>query len=353
MGLSAEVVVLSIVFPVLSIVAVALRLYSRRLKKLRLQADDYIIIPALALVIGMGIDGIIGANYGDFGQHQKLGPDGSPVDMHAIVVFNQCLWALELLSISALTLIKLSVLLFYRRIFTTPTFCILVWIVGSFVTAWGIAFFFANFFQCIPITGVWETGKPRHCVNSVHLDNAYQGLNIMTDITILIMPWPMIWGLQMQPGRKAQVGGVFFLGAFVCAVPIIRMCFINLAGVTTDHDVTYQLSSIFYWIIVESSVAVVSACLPTMRPLFQGSSRNRASQPILYSANTSNSRYGRTYLRKGCSHDSTIGFSKMLADATVENQIVGVQRDNLDQLQDVPGSVIMVHKDFSRHVDHV
>ena len=80
MGLSAEVVVLSIVFPVLSIVAVALRLYSRRLKKLRLQADDYIIIPALvrftlwmiqnhlgtalietqALVVGMGIDGIIG-----------------------------------------------------------------------------------------------------------------------------------------------------------------------------------------------------------------------------------------------------------------------------------------------------
>ena len=130
-----------------------------------------------------------------------------------IIVLRQCLWALELLSISALTLIKLSVLLFYRRIFTTPTFCILVWIVGSFVTAWGIAFFFANFFQCIPITGIWETSKPRHCVNSVHLDNAYQGLNIMTDITILIMPWPMIWGLQMQPGRKAQVGGVFLLGA--------------------------------------------------------------------------------------------------------------------------------------------
>lgn len=79
MGLSAEVVVLSIVFPILSMAAVALRLLSRRLKKLKLQADDYIIIPALvqlplhnssvcstiltvsqALVIGMGIDGLIG-----------------------------------------------------------------------------------------------------------------------------------------------------------------------------------------------------------------------------------------------------------------------------------------------------
>lgn len=79
MGLSAEVVVLSTIFPILSMVAVALRITSRRLKKLRLQADDYIIIPAVvlltrlnsnvdrtmltvsqALVIGMGIVGIIG-----------------------------------------------------------------------------------------------------------------------------------------------------------------------------------------------------------------------------------------------------------------------------------------------------
>lgn len=47
MGLSAEVVVLSIIFPLLSMAAVGLRLLSRRLKKLKLQADDYIIVPAL------------------------------------------------------------------------------------------------------------------------------------------------------------------------------------------------------------------------------------------------------------------------------------------------------------------
>ncbi|KAA6411597.1 MAG: hypothetical protein FRX48_04877 [Lasallia pustulata] len=351
MGLSAEVVVLSIVFPLLSMAAVALRLLSRRLKKLRLQADDYIIIPALALVIGMGINGIIGANYGDFGQHQKLAPDGSPTNVHAMVVFNECLLALELMSISALTLIKLSVLLFYRRIFTAPAFRLPVWIVGSIVTAWGIAFFFANLLQCTPISGFWEYNVQRNCVNSKHLVNAYQGLNIMTDVTILVMPWPMIWGLQLPTRRKAQVGGIFLLGAFVCAVPIIRMAFVNVAGITRTSDVTYSLSSVFYWIIVEASVAIVSACLPTMRPLFQGKARKRAVQQMRSGSND-NSPCGTSYLRRPCSNDSSTDFSKLPSDATLENNIVGVNTDDLEQTHGVPMSVIMVRKDFSRHVDH-
>lgn len=132
-----------------------------------------------------------------------------PVDQN----LRQCLLALELMSISALTLIKLSVLLFYRRIFTAPSFRIPVWVAGSLVTAWGISFFFANLFQCTPVSGAWEINKPRHCVNSKHLVNAYQGLNIMTDVMILTMPWPMIWGLQLPRRRKAQVGGIFLLGA--------------------------------------------------------------------------------------------------------------------------------------------
>lgn len=117
------------------------------------------------------------------------------------------------MSISALTLIKLSVLLFYRRIFSSPAFRIPVWVVGSLVTAWGTSFFFANLFQCTPISGIWELTAQRSCVNSKHLVNAYQGLNLMTDVMILTMPWPMIWGLQLQTRRKAQVGGIFLLGA--------------------------------------------------------------------------------------------------------------------------------------------
>ena len=73
------VIVVAAVFPVLSIVAVGLRFYARWLQKIRLLADDWLLVPALVrtlhprtsiernindlqqgLIIGMGIALIIG-----------------------------------------------------------------------------------------------------------------------------------------------------------------------------------------------------------------------------------------------------------------------------------------------------
>lgn len=104
--------------------------------------------------------------------------------------------------------------------------------------------------------------------------------------------------------------------------------------------------------IVESSIAVVSACLPTMRPLFQGNSRKRAVQQMR-SGSDKNLPCGTSCLKRGSSYDSTTDFSKMPSDATLESDIVGVHIDDLEQMHDVPVSVIMVHKEFSHRVDHV
>ena len=40
-------VVVSIIFPILALIAVGLRLYARRIKSLALKADDYVILVAL------------------------------------------------------------------------------------------------------------------------------------------------------------------------------------------------------------------------------------------------------------------------------------------------------------------
>lgn len=42
-----NIIVISVVFSVVAVVAVALRLYARSLKRMRLGADDYTILPAL------------------------------------------------------------------------------------------------------------------------------------------------------------------------------------------------------------------------------------------------------------------------------------------------------------------
>ena len=53
-----------VVLPVVCILPIALRFNARRLQKAGLKSDDWIMIPALVMVIGMAICGLIGMRDG-------------------------------------------------------------------------------------------------------------------------------------------------------------------------------------------------------------------------------------------------------------------------------------------------
>jgi hypothetical protein len=50
----------------------------------------------------------------------------------------KCLWSAILFMTVSLALVKISVLLFYKRIFVTPRFTIALWISIALVSSWGI-----------------------------------------------------------------------------------------------------------------------------------------------------------------------------------------------------------------------
>ena len=125
---AATPIALSVIFPALAISAVALRLYARYLKALKLQSDDYMILPSLVILLyeshvlrcntntllGHGawlgrpwfyrcaiaiccvcVKGVkvsehqLGAFHGNFAQHQSKGPNGPRITAAEIVVFNK------------------------------------------------------------------------------------------------------------------------------------------------------------------------------------------------------------------------------------------------------------------------
>lgn len=64
------------------------------------------------------------------------------------------------------------------------------------------------------------------------------------------------------------------LGAIVIAAAIgkYRISF-NVASLPTrDHQITYDEATLMYWTFPETCIAVVCACLPTLRPIFIGMS---------------------------------------------------------------------------------
>lgn len=110
-------------------------------------------------------------------------------------------------------LIKLSCLLFYRRVFS-PTKRTLIFIHAGIavVTAAYTALFFAVLFQCVPIEKTWNGRISGHCIKGKLLPYFSGTLNIITDIYVLVVPIPCVWGLDMKWTRKIRTLAIFGLG---------------------------------------------------------------------------------------------------------------------------------------------
>ena len=97
--------------------------------------------------------------------------------------------------------------------------------------------------------------------------------------------------MQMPLSRKLGVCAIFLLGALTVGAGIAKLvifyrvlsCKIqkrcrnrksrsHVVGlnVPTNIDITYAETPMVYWPMVESSLGIIGACLPLMRPLFAG-----------------------------------------------------------------------------------
>jgi len=265
---------LCITFPILAIIAVAARFYSRNLAKVASGADDWLILVALLCCISNGITGMIGVFQGDLGKKQPLGPNGFALPSPKLTVFKKVNYASTPFFILAITCAKLSVLLFYRRVFSSvKKFIIPFWIMFGLNFIYGFSFFWIYILQCIPISQVWRTlvGEKRTCVNTI-INYPFAYADVILDFLVLAIPIPMVLQLRMKTRRKIAVIAIFMLGSLVLATSIAKaVAFSRILGVVKkDHDTTYDEAPIFYWTIPESCIAVVAACLPTIRPVFRG-----------------------------------------------------------------------------------
>ena len=123
----------------------------------------------------------------------------------------QRLFAIEIFYSTCLPVIKCSLLLFYWRIFRTRKFQIGVYTVGAFLVCWFLTSILVSIFGCTPVKAAWDpTIAGARCINA---DNFFLGngvLNLVGDLTILCMPMPMVWTLQLaRPKENRPYCSVF------------------------------------------------------------------------------------------------------------------------------------------------
>jgi hypothetical protein len=107
----------------------------------------------------------------------------------------------------------MSVLLLYIRIFSIRKFRVVSQIVLGVVVAWTVAFFFATLFQCYPITAFVEPFYGKKCIDTIAFWYAGGITDIVLDFIILILPIPMVLGLQLPLKQKLAVLLLFLLGS--------------------------------------------------------------------------------------------------------------------------------------------
>ena len=127
-------------------------------------------------------------------------------------------------------MVKISILLMYRRIFDTEAFKRATLVVGTACVAWAIAAIFCLIFQCHPFSGLWnpELTFTSKCINLQSYYRAVASSNMALDIIILCMPLFMVWRLKLEASQKLMLSGIFALGGLVCVASLMRIITVNL-----------------------------------------------------------------------------------------------------------------------------
>lgn len=107
---------------------------------------------------------------------------------------------------------KISVVLFSKRIFTMKSFQIACWIVLFILIGWGLGALGATVFQCIPAEGSWNPNVNATCIDKDAFWLAFATGNAITDAMVLILPLPMVFKLQLKLRDKIMLSGIFLLG---------------------------------------------------------------------------------------------------------------------------------------------
>ncbi|CAI7578587.1 unnamed protein product [Penicillium glandicola] len=246
-------------------------------------------------------------------------------------------FANQLLYNPALSAVKLSIVLFLRRLDSRSRIVkYLIW--GSFamVIILFITVLLVDIFQCHPVQYVYDTtitgGK---CINRGAFYVSTAALNLFTDIMVLSIPIIITIRLQMPLQRKIAVCVILCLGGVATAIGVWRI--IVLAQVfltdTTNPDPTYSIA--FCSSAVEVNVAVAAACGPSLKaissrylPKLLGSTPGQSSvYPGTGSGTGVGSRRLRSNIFKSASHAQPSVFSTRGADYEMADPLGGPRVD--------------------------
>ncbi|KAL3429947.1 hypothetical protein BDV09DRAFT_189665 [Aspergillus tetrazonus] len=257
-----------IIMLVLPVVAVALRFWSRAVMPSagpgrrtigRFWWDDWTALLATIFNIAVCILAIKMVQLG-LGRHAVI------VFPENITLFLRLLWAVYIIFIIGASIAKASALFFYARVFTQTRsrFRYSLWTLQAFNVLWLLGTILAVIFMCSPVAKVWNQSTPGHCRSPGDIWLGSGVSSVFIDVLILVLPIPILWGLQMKPSRKFLAVLVIILGHLVVVVSIGRLASVAETVQHLAMDPTFNTVAPIFWHGFEIPIAVISVSLPSI-----------------------------------------------------------------------------------------
>ncbi|KID69454.1 Extracellular membrane protein, CFEM domain protein, partial [Metarhizium hybridum] len=279
-----------------------------------LGADDWVILATVVIGVPCTIINKVGLTA------NGLGRDVWTIPVDQLIRFVMFFYIMEVLYLTEMALIKLSLSLFYLYIFPGSAIRRLLMGTAVFNVVFGFTFVTTGIFQCTPVSRYWtqyvDPDSPGHCININLFAWVHAALNIALDVWMIAIPLSQIKKLGLHWKKKIGVTLMFLLGTFVTIVSILRLQ--SLVDFANSTNPTWDNWIVAWWSTIEVNVGMICTCLPTVRLILV-----RAA-PRIFSTNMSHNKSDPTHngTHDRYSRNSKIMGHKQIELASIETRIV-------------------------------
>ncbi|KNG86951.1 hypothetical protein ANOM_004212 [Aspergillus nomiae NRRL 13137] len=253
-----------------------MRIYTKIRLMRRFWWDDVCLI--LAWICSVATQAVILYGF----EHAGYGIHVSQLPLSVLSTYRKCMLAASVIYVPALAFAKLALLMLYYRLLqaTHPLYVYTIYAVGFVIAGYSIALPLALIFGCSPIQKSWDITIAGSCINTSGVYLATAITNTISDVTLILLPIPIVWGLRLSIIQKVGVLCMFGVGFLTTSISIVRLA--TLMPLVTSQDQTHDIALAAVFINIEANTIIICGSFPYLRQFL----RYHAPRWIDYSLNS-------------------------------------------------------------------
>ncbi|KAI5785832.1 hypothetical protein EDC01DRAFT_729420 [Geopyxis carbonaria] len=265
--------VVNLVLAALTLAVVAARFYTRVFVVPGVGRDDWMILAATVVVGGSTALNIFGVKMCGFGRHFYDLPD-----VATAIRLLKAMYVLPMIYTLGVLLIKLSLLLSYRRLFQhSPRLQRLIRLFIFLQITFTAGCLLGYAFMCAPPRAWWDFARRADACPSFQRTTVIyvtmRSAVVAWDVVVLALPIPTVWRLDIPRRQRAALAGVFALGAIACVIAIARSAL--LPKMLLGLDVSWTVLPIAILDQAEQCLGIITASAPALAALLTPSAAHR------------------------------------------------------------------------------